>query len=59
MITKRIASHEKKHIRRHVKHGLIMGSLLFCLGFLVGVHRKVIKAYIKGEEMPESPHKWC
>lgn len=59
MIMKRIISREKKHVKRHIKYGLIMGGFLFCLGYFVGVHRDVIKAYIKGEELPESPHKWC
>ena len=59
MIVKRIVDHEKKHIRRHFKFGVIMGGLLFFLGFFIGVHRNVIKAYIRGEELPASPHKWC
>ena len=48
MIVKRIVDQEKKHIRRQFKFGVIMGGLLFCLGFFIGVHRNVIKAYIRG-----------
>ena len=55
MIMKRIISREKKHIKRHLRISFIMGGLLFCLGFFVGVHRNVIKAYIKGEELPKAP----
>ena len=59
MIMKRIISREKKHIKRHLTISFIMSGLLFCLGFFVGVHRNVFKAYLRGEELPESPHKWC
>ena len=59
MIVKRVVDHEKKQFRRHFKFGIIMGCLLFCLGFFIGVHRNVIRAYIKREGLPASPHKWC
>lgn len=38
---------------------LMFISLLF--GCLIGVHKNVIKALIKGEELPKAPdwHIWC
>jgi hypothetical protein len=38
---------------------IVFMSILF--GCLIGVHKNVIKAIIKGEEMPEAPvwHFWC
>ncbi len=40
---------------------LLLACGLFCCGFCVGIHRKVILALIKGTEMPEAPawHFWC
>lgn len=34
--------------------------IAFCLGALLGIHRRVIKALIKGEPMPQAPasHFW-
>ena len=43
--------------------GAIVCVALFSLilGCLIGVHKNVIKAYIKKEELPEAPewHFWC
>lgn len=33
--------------------------VVFCAGAMVGIHRNVIKAKIKGEPLPPSPHSWC
>ncbi len=40
---------------------ILLRCFLLCLGCFLGVHRKVILAYIKGEELPKAPtwHFWC
>ena len=40
---------------------LVFACVAFLLGCLVGIHRNVIKACLKGEPMPEAPswHFWC
>ena len=59
MFIKKIVDYEKKQARRRFKTGLIMNCVMLGAGFFLGVHRNVIKAYIKGEALPESPHKHC
>ena len=34
---------------------LIYALLLLSIGFFIGIHRNVIKAWITGSEMPEAP----
>ena len=43
------------------KKGLIWFLVGAAVGCFVGVHRRVIIAAIKGEELPEAPawHFWC
>ena len=40
--------------RRKILVSVAVGGA-FCTGFMVGVHRKVIKALVTGSEMPELP----
>ena len=40
--------------RRKILFSMAVGGA-FCTGFMVGIHRKVIKAYLTGSEMPELP----
>ena len=39
---------------------LIYAMVLISLGFWIGIHRRVIKAWMIGSEMPEAPasHWW-
>ena len=48
----------KKKLKR-ILRGIMCGTLLFCAGIFVGIHRKVILAYLKGEELPEAPTNHC
>lgn len=59
MFGRRFIELERKKAHRRVKNSLIMSCLMLSLGFFLGVHRSVIKAYLKGEELPESPHSHC
>ena len=52
-------------MNNHSNRG-ILNAILFILGIFVGIavyaHRRVIKAYVTGEPMPEAPEwakKWC
>jgi hypothetical protein len=44
-----------------MKKQLIMIAFAFFAGAMVGIHRRVIKAYIAGEPIPVAPasHFWC
>ena len=44
-----------------MKKKLICFLLTACFGALIYVHRRVVIAAIKGEEMPKAPswHFWC
>lgn len=44
----------KRKLRRAVRT-CVGGLCLFCTGYFLGVHHRVIKALIKGEELPEAP----
>lgn len=62
----KIAEEQKKKVRRKAKkkrkrilRGIFCGAALFSLGIFVGVHRRVILAYLKGEELPEAPKSHC
>ena len=63
---KKIAEHEKNRLKkkasRKVKRffaGIGCGVALLGTGYFLGVHRKVIKALIKGEEPPKAPKGHC
>ena len=49
----------KRYIK--MKKQLIMIAFAFFAGAMVGIHRRVIKAYIAGEPIPVAPasHFWC
>ncbi len=55
---------EKKQAKKKVGRTVALclaGAGLLCAGYMIGVHRHVIAAWIKGEEMPKAPwwHTWC
>lgn len=43
-----------KRRRRRILVALALCSAFSC-GLMIGIHRRVIKALIKGEELPKSP----
>ena len=48
----------KKKVKKTVKKvvvGTLCGLCLLCTGYFLGVHHRVIAAYIKGEELPKPP----
>ena len=50
---------DKRYI--HMKRQILLIAITFFAGAMVGIHRRVIKAYIAGEPIPEAPtsHFWC
>ncbi len=65
-LVKKLIGSEKKKIQRKTHAALLKlgGKLLLvlflvALGFFLGVHRRVILAKIKGEELPEPPEGHC
>ncbi len=52
---------EKKSVGKKFGGFCLLMLIVFFCGFMVGIHRNVIKACIKGEELPEAPswHFWC
>ena len=62
----RKASKEKKKLKKKVRktvrrmiRGLLWTGFVLCLGIFIGIHRNVIKAWMKGEELPEMPAGHC
>ena len=56
------AEHEKKKIRKTVRRvvvGVCCGAMLLGTGYFLGVHHRVIEAYLKGGEMPKPPKGHC
>ena len=58
----RKAEKEKKKLKKKVRktvHRIIRGILwtgfVLCCGLFIGIHRNVIKAWLKGEELPKVP----
>ncbi len=49
----------ERKLRQTFVYPVFRNSFLLILGFLIGVHRNVIKAYIRKEELPPCPHKFC
>ena len=49
---------KKKKLRKCLRH-VNRGIILFLLGVFVGMHWKVIRALVKGEELPEVPAGHC
>jgi len=61
-IADKVVEAEKKKLRRKVKKavrravlGICGGLCLLGTGYFLGVHRRVLKAYLKGEPLPEAP----
>lgn len=48
-----------KRIIRHVLLGSLFGVFLLCTGYFLGVHHRVLAAWIKGEDLPEAPIGHC
>ena len=52
----------KKKLKRAVRRivfGVLGGTCLLCTGYFLGVHHRVIEAWIKGEELPAPPKGHC
>ena len=65
-LVKKLVGAEKKKLQRKTQAALLKlgGKLLLVLclvgfGFFLGVHRRVILAKLKGEELPEPPEGHC
>ena len=61
-VVEAIGEHEKKKRKKKLKKavrrivcGVFGGALLLGAGYFLGVHHRVIAAYIKGGEMPKAP----
>ena len=58
-----IVEHERRKIRRRrfrkYVWPVLRNILILLTGACAGIHRHVIIAAIKGEPLPESPHRWC
>ena len=53
-----IEKKKKRKMRRRVRR-IFAGLFLFLLGVFVGIHRRVIIAAVKGEELPTPPAEHC
>ena len=49
----------RKKIRKKIFKSLLWTVLVLCLGIWIGIHRNVIKAWAKGEKLPEMPEGHC
>ncbi len=62
----RKAAKEKKKLKKKVRktmHRIVRRTLwtgfVLCCGVWIGIHRNVIRAWLKGEELPEKPAGHC
>ena len=62
----RKAAKEKKKLKKKVRktvrriiRGILWTGFVLCLGMFIGIHSNVIKAWMKGEELPEMPAGHC
>lgn len=49
---------ERKKVKRAIRRTVLAcvgGVCLLCTGYFLGVHQRVIEAYIKGEPLPVPP----
>ena len=44
----------RKTVRR-IGRGILWTGFVLCLGMWIGIHRNVIRAWLKGEELPKMP----
>lgn len=52
------AAEQRKKVRRAVRRTILAcvgGVCLLCTGYFLGVHHRVIEAYVKGEPLPLPP----
>ena len=52
----------KKKIRKtagRIVRGILWTGLVLCCGIWIGIHRNVIRAWLKGEALPELPPGHC
>ena len=42
----------RKTVRRIIR-GILWTGFVLCFGIFIGIHRNVIKAWLKGEKLPE------
>ena len=55
---KKLKKKVKKTVRRIIR-GIFWTGFVLCCGGFIGIHRNVIKAWLKGEELPEMPAGHC
>ena len=55
---KKLKKKAKKTARRIIR-GILWTGLVLCLGMFIGVHRNVIRAWLKGGELPKVPAGHC
>ena len=65
-VMERKAAKEKKKLKKKIRktvsriiRGILWTGFVLCLGVFIGIHRNVIKAWLKGEELPEMPAGHC
>ena len=51
---KKLKKKVRKTVRRIIR-GILWTGFVLCLGMFIGIHRNVIRAWIKGEELPKMP----
>ena len=54
----KVKARRKKRLRKRLRR-IFRGIFLFLAGVFVGIHWRVIRAYIKGEELPAAPAGHC
>ena len=57
--TMRMANEKKTKKRSTWPVRFIIVLIIFSIGVMVGIHRRVILAWIKGEALPEMPEGHC
>ena len=62
----KVVENERKKVKKKAKRAVrravftcLGGVCLFCTGYFLGVHHRVIKAMVKGEELPKATKSRC
>jgi len=65
-VVEKVADIEKKKRKKKLKRAIRRvigcvcgGAVMLGLGYFLGVHHRVIAAYLKGEKPPKAPHGHC
>jgi hypothetical protein len=58
-----VVQHERRKARRRFRKNyvwpVVRTLVLILSGAWLGIHRNVVKAWIKAEPVPQGPHPWC